>query len=165
MMAHVVCITHIDAPVTAGLKLSSSKALLAWTDLEVVDRRPMINYEKESPRRTLTIESADRVGAMLLAENQRCANCFYGTDCLEEVYEFQELPGMPDPVKILKAIDCYQAAAGWYNPKWHRSEAKEFCGALQALCIRQLPGYRLAPWEISRRNVFLRPEDTSESGA
>lgn len=155
MMAHVVCITHIDALVTGGLKLSSRKAPLAWTDLEVVDRRPMVNYEEESPRRTLTIENADTVGAMLLAENQRCANYFYGTDCLEEVYQFNVLAGTPDPVKILKAIDCYRGAAGAYNPRWHRSEAKEFCDALQVLCIRRLPGYAEAPWEISKRDLFV----------
>lgn len=159
MTNSVVSLSHIDALVTAGLKLAHPKMPLSWIDPKAVNRRSAPGCKIESPRRVLTIETAGTVGSMLLAENQRNANDFHETACWEEIYVFLEFPGDPDPLVILKAIGTYQIHAGGFNHKWPKTEAKQFCDSLRDLCIRSLPGYNTVAWElISSKRPAYHPE-------
>jgi hypothetical protein len=145
MSAFMVDDTHIDALLTAGLLLDPRAPLRWWI--------PGV--------RELTAATADRVGAMLLAENRRSVNHRYREDEIESIYQFHQLAGRPDPVVVLSAIDCYEYQA-CEHPEWERSEAWAFCDALRRLACRHLPGYEAAPWEITDPTVFLARTATGD---
>lgn len=155
---------HIDALLTAGLRLPRGgqgpltwfwPALDAATDRGSWTSNQLLEQARQR-RRQLTDHTCGRVGAMLLAENRRSVDHRYDEQDWEPPYLFTALPGNPDPVVVLKAIDCYRYQS-CEHPGWPASEALQFCLALQALAIGHLPGYDHAPWDITDRNVFATP--------
>jgi hypothetical protein len=108
-----------------------------------------VGANPETASRELTLETAGTVGAMLLAENQSSVNHLYHRDEIESPYLFV-LDGHPvDPVRILKAVDCYTHQS-CEHPGWESSESRAFCDTLTHLAIRRLPGYGEAPWMVER---------------
>ncbi|WP_189168085.1 hypothetical protein [Pilimelia anulata] len=99
-------------------------------------------------------DTADAVGAMLLAENAASINYRYPNDEPERPtgYRWTRVP-VPGPLVVLKAIDCfdYQACE---HPGRETSQAWRFCDALRRKMIRQLPGYSAADgWEYTGTTV------------
>lgn len=152
MSAFVVDTTHIHALLTAGLEMGriQSSPLRWWHP------RPDPRAGLADPHE-LTYETAGRVGAMLLAENMRSVNFRYREDEIEEPYQFVKLHGTPNPLIVLKALDCYEYQACEHDD-WADSEAHAFCEALRHRAIQCLPGYSDAPgWEVTDPDVFRAP--------
>jgi len=93
--------------------------------------------------RTLTHETSDQVGAILLAANMESVNYRYDEHDLEPIYRYR--PDPVTPVAALKAIDCYEYQA-CEPPSWQHSEARAICQELRQVAIQSLPGYHEAPW-------------------
>jgi len=160
--AFVVSTVHIDAMLTAGLRLEQpygrDPLVWFWPAIDAGSDRGSwtsqeLQHQARQRRRELTHASAGRVGAMLLAENRRSVDHRYDEQEWEEPYLFHALPGVPDPVIVLKAIACYRYQS-CEHPDWPDSEAAAFCQALQSRSITCLPGYAAAPWEIDDAQVF-----------
>ena len=152
MSAYVVNDTHIDAILTGALRIGAHLGPLRWW-------YPALDHTKalapqQANRRELTQETAGRVGAMLLAENQRSVNRRYGAADWEIPYLLTELQGAPNAVVILKALNCYEYQSCEHTG-WPTTEAYHFCQALRHRAIRELPGYDEAPWEIVDPTVYL----------
>jgi len=129
MSAFMVPIEHIRAMINAGL--NAPYGPMTWKNSE------------------LTPATAGKVGAMLLAENQRSVNYRYNEQETEEPYTHGP-SSRRSPVEILLAIACYEYQA-CETPDWEQSEAAEFCRVLQLQLIHQLPGYGEAQaWPITK---------------
>lgn len=162
MSAFEVDTTHIDALLTAGLhRLRGRDDHLTWF---IADRGEDA-YQAGEPwglgflewlkthRRELTTDTADRVGAMLMAENRRSVDHRYDEAELEQFYTFTPLPGTPKPATVINALRCYEYQS-CEHPGWKDSEARQFCDALMARMVRELTKHD-ATWEITDRRVFL----------
>ncbi len=145
MSAFVVSTVHIDAMLTAGLRLEQpygrDPLVWFWPAIDAASDRGSwtseeLQHQARQRRRELTHASAGRVGAMLLAENRRSVDHRYDEQEWEEPYLFHAL---------------YQSCE---HPDWPDSEAAAFCQALQSRSITCLPGYAAAPWEIDDAQVF-----------
>jgi hypothetical protein len=165
MSAFVVSTVHIDAMLTAGLRLhlpyGDRPLRWWWPEIDAPsDRGSWTSAEAQRQaserERTLTPDSAGRVGAMLLAENRRSMDHRYNEEELEEPYLFRELPRVPDPIVVLKAIDGYRYQS-CEHPIWAGSEAAAFCAALQERAIQCLPSYAEAPWGIEHADEVVFP--------
>lgn len=184
MSAYVVDRAHLDYLIEAGLRLPGTGPL-SWQvpeDPRPTDHRrgepwgPTAIIHAQERHRELTPESADRVGEMLLTQNERSYDHRYdGQDRqirLGYHYEgrgvyAQMLGRYPDgwrwsrvmvaPVGVLKAISCYEYQA-CEDPGWERSEARAFCDALRRRAIHALPGYDAAAWDV-RAVVDMAPAD------
>lgn len=91
----------------------------------------------------------------------RSVNYRYDEDDWEPPYLFRPLPGTPDALVVLKAIDCleYQSCE---HPGWLDSEARVFYQALRRAAITELPGYSDAEgWPIQNRVIFQTGPETS----
>lgn len=164
MSAFVVGTDHIDAMLTAGLTLARPYGPMRWYLPEPPGPACYQEGEPWGPaagawareyRRELTKETANEVGAMLLLENLHSVNHRYTEAEAPPAYRFRPLPGHPDPVVVLKAIDCYEYQS-CEHPGWKTSEAYAFCDALRRTCIASLAGYDTAPgWEVRSRDVFV----------
>ncbi|MEU7925079.1 hypothetical protein [Micromonospora sp. NPDC049107] len=161
MSAFEVPNVHIDAMLTAGLRFAETGYPLSWywpSPTATSDRGSWTSSESQlesvQRRRDLTLPTAGRVGAMLLAENRASVNHRYAEDEIEEPYLFTWLPGTPDPIVVLKALSCYEYQS-CEHPGWRGSEAYQFCNALRRQAIGRLPRYSDAPWVIEDTDVFL----------
>jgi len=148
MSAFEVDNTHIDALLTAGMhRAYTNYGPLGWMEGPA--------YGAPNGHRVeLTRETADRMGAILLAENQRSVNHRYSKDDLEEIYTFKRLEGYPHPLVILRALQCYEYQA-CETDDWEDSEAYRFCAALRSAAIRILTN-DVDTWEIVDRNEFVK---------
>jgi hypothetical protein len=166
MSAFMQSTTHIDALLTAGLRLARHGSPLTWLARELTDDEKRGTHEPGQPwgpsaidvhrslRRELTTDTAGRVGAMLLAQNRYSVDFRYAEEEIEEPYLFTELPGNPSPLLVLHAIAGYEYQA-CETPDWPQTEAYAFCAALRLLCINRLPGYDdLNAWSIDDPAVF-----------
>jgi hypothetical protein len=157
MSAFTVPTEHVDALLTAGLAFCTEKRPLTWHYPPPTTAEP----STADRQRTLTLATAGRVGAMLLAENVRSVNYRYDEDDWEPPYLFHPLPGTPDPLVVLKAIAClkYQSCE---HPGWLASEARVFCEALRSVAVVKLPGFFDAEgWPIDTREIFRPRPATS----
>lgn len=162
MSAFVVSHRHVDAIIVAGLHNRANRGPLRWLVPAPVNPHayavgqpwgPEAIADATERRRELTIETAGRVGSMLLAENRRSVDHRYDEDgCApEDAYTFATstwLQARPlPPVAILKALDCleYQSCE---HPGWSTSEAFAFVTALRSDQIGRLAGYDEAAWEV-----------------
>jgi len=94
--------------------------------------------------------TAERVGAMLIAENYESFNARYqekGGDPHPYVHRFAQLPFAFDPVQLLRALDCYEYQTCEHDG-WYESEARAFCEAVRLKAISVLPGYEKAEWVV-----------------
>lgn len=97
--------------------------------------------------------TADEVGLMLTLENHLSVNHRYvkashiPEAIPDETFVYERPKLIIDPVKVLKAIDCYEYQS-CEHPDWKTSEAKAFCRALRGRAISSLPGYENSDWEV-----------------
>lgn len=106
----------------------------------------------ETNKRELSRDTAGRVGAMLLAENQRSVNHRYAEDDIEIPYEFKETWALK-PIEVLKALDCFEYQSCEHQ-EWHASEAKTFCEALRRRAIHMMVDYDdAAGWDLDESRV------------
>ncbi len=152
MSAWVVSKTHIDLLVTAGLVLPGRAVV-----------NSNLNWYSQGPNPhhlgTLDHTNADEVGVMLWAENYRSVDKRYpGADDKGDLpgpegftgattltYQHTMIPGVIDPVVVLKAIGCYEYQSCEHD-EWPTSPAFAYCRALEKHAIQLLPGYDAAPW-------------------
>lgn len=108
--------------------------------------------------RSITYDTADLVGAMLIAENLKSINhCYPDT--------IADPSGVPGPIEqywlqaytwtdhryrlsileALSALACYEYQS-CEHPEWDASEARQFCEALRNRLIHRMPGFEQAPW-------------------
>jgi hypothetical protein len=165
MSAYMVGRTHINALLTAGLSWNRYGPI-RW--LDTAQGPPADAYREGEPwgpgairwynqhRRELTRETAGYVGGMLLAENRRSVDHRYAESELEEVYLFHPLRGRPDPLIVLRALQCYEYQSS-ESPGWPKSEAFRFCEALRHKAINEAT-IDLDVWEITNRDVFQLAE-------
>jgi hypothetical protein len=150
--AYVVCKAHLDYILTYGLRDESRNPLTWLAPLKAGATGCTWETASEAAflrrKRQLTGATADAVGHMLLEQNVASVNFRYGGDeRAETIYAFEPSGRRPDPVQVLKALQCYEYQA-CEDPGWEASEAKAFCDALRRRAIGNLPGYEQADWEI-----------------
>ncbi|MHB1733287.1 MAG: hypothetical protein ACYCU8_07500 [Ferrimicrobium acidiphilum] len=151
MSGFIVSDTHVDALLTAGLhKYNGRDGDSVFWNITGVDGDP--------EQRTLSQDNASQVGAILLAENQRSVNSRYHENVPVGIYEFQELPGTPEPTTVLNAIRCYRYQSCEHDG-WEASEAAQVVGAIESKMIRELCENDNT-WEINDPDVFkpVEPE-------
>ncbi|MER5754385.1 hypothetical protein [Streptomyces sp. NPDC002088] len=165
MSANMVGDTHIHLLINAGLSLPTRGSKLRWQVRELSVQEKERAYSAGQPWgpeahemygkvvRELTRANAGYVGAMLLAENRRSVDHRYAEEEWEQPYLFQSLPGVPNPVAVLKALDGFEYQA-CEHPEWETSEAFNFCDSLRRTAIKKLPGYEDAPWEVLPSNLL-----------
>jgi hypothetical protein len=164
--AYVVDEAHIHFLVNAGLSLTSRlDSKLRWFVRPLTDEEKDVAYrpgEAWGPgamsvygelRRELTDKNTGWVGAMLWAENARSVNHRYNEEEWEQPYLFRRLPGVPNPVAVLKALDGFEYQS-CEHPGWETSEAHSFCASLRKTAIRRLKGYDDAPWEVTNLDLL-----------
>lgn len=174
MSAYEVGTVHIDALLTAGLAWAKYGPLRwQWRDpSEHPDYAlshqagepwgPTAHKVLDECYHELTRDNAGSVGAMLMAENRRSVDFRYDESEIEAPYLFSTLPGVADPVVVLKALACYEYQS-CETPDWSRSEAHAFCDALRHAAIRNLGGYDDAPgWEVHSSRVFIEVREQRE---
>jgi len=173
--------THIDALMTAAL---------AWSETFVGDedhrRFRYVDPFPESPTygrtRTLSEDTADQVGRALRTWNfehfwwdvsdEEIEEDTGGDSSRETVrnYVFEPLPGRPDPVAVLTAIDCYDYntpspadGEGGADDEAIGETARGFITWLRGAALHNLPSpdHPAALWPILDRDVFL-PTDGVE---
>lgn len=137
---------HIDYLLTAGMW---GRNVLRWYDQPIVLSIPDNAYREGEPwgpgaiewhqkhSRELREDTADRVGAMLIAENRRSVNHRYAEDELESIYTYRRVMMSHDPASVLQACAGYRYQA-CEHPDWHRSEAHEFLWSLEHRMISML---------------------------
>lgn len=150
MSAFMVGKAHIDALVRLGLQTPLNSPL-RWSKHPVMDGK----WDLEDVR-TLTRETVDTTGQMLVAANLKSIHYLYpetrngssvpGGGVEEEAYYYERSDRCPNVVEGLKLIDCYEYQS-CEDPGWSMSEARRFCEALRSRLIHRLPGYEEAPWE------------------
>jgi len=107
-----------------------------------------------SSRAYATLKNANKIGAMLLAENLASYNSRYPekkneAEDADAVSSFRFSAVEPlTRIQAFKAVDClkYQSCQ---HEKWISSEAEDFLNSLRSALIQSLPGYANADWEIS----------------
>lgn len=162
MSAFVVSDAHISYLLSAAMFYASDpKHPFSWRipDEEPDDVREAglawgpgaIAYD-QLVRRTLTPETADFVGVMLLGENVKSVNFRYDNRHADENpeptdYHFTHTTKLITALQVLKAIRCYEYQS-CEHPKWEASEAQSFCQVLRLSAIAELPDYDKAEWVI-----------------
>lgn len=157
---------HIHLLVNAGLSYAMRGSKLRWQVRELTAEEKNRVYAAGHPWgpeahemygkvvRHLTRENAGYVGALLLAENRRSVDHRYAEEEWEQPYLFKTLPGVPNPVSVLKALDGFEYQA-CEHPEWEQSEAFNFCQSLRSSAIRKLPGYDEDDhWGVSSDNLM-----------
>jgi hypothetical protein len=137
--------THIDALLTAGLhKYNGDNGDSVFWEIAGADGNPEYHI--------LTELNASQVGAILLAENRASVNFQYDESEPVGIYEFQKLPGTPEPTTVLNAIRCYRYQSCEHDG-WESSEAAQVVRAIEAKMIRKLCEHD-ETWEIDDPDVF-----------
>lgn len=155
MSAFVVSDIHIHALLNGAMTLHRVRfpdGVFTWrTDID-----------EPATEQALTVQTAEGIGRMPLAENQRSVNHRYREHDVAPRYTFVPDTYPVDPVRIFKASHCY-VHQSYDHPGWGRSSARRFREALDAVAmpglpareltrreLSAIPGYDEAPWEISR---------------
>jgi hypothetical protein len=165
MSAFMVDKTHIDALVDCavwgprcGRAHPGDYFTMRWWTVDAVTLRCTPLDHLDRVRREARPETADAIGAMLIAENLASIHHRY-PDTLEggplpgpvaaywEMDYVFERPNLaPTAIEGLKLINCYEYQA-CEHPGWPASEAQSFCHALRGRLIGRLDGYDAARWE------------------
>lgn len=143
MSAFVVSKDHIDAIVTV--------ALFGVSECSAQSGQWFPPYFG-NPSRPVDIYSVNRLGEMLLLENEDSVRARYPSHNDSEapvyIYPFHSLPvPLINAVAALKLIDCYEYQSCEHE-EWDLSATKRFCHNLRSSLITSLPGYDAAPWAI-----------------
>jgi hypothetical protein len=105
--------------------------------------------------RTLTKESASRVGQILVSQNLASVNARYSEEetVSQYVYKRSLRPWGDYPVEILKAIHGYEYQA-CETRDFPETEAYRICRAIEKAMIGRLPGYSESEaWSINRSTL------------
>lgn len=151
MSAFVVNQGHIHAMLRAGLAYDGLY-ILSWFTVP-----PQTMQQAQEYRRELRFETADRVGAMLIAENVRSVCYRYEQAPTDDLpgpidrywlleYRYDPRGRIPTPVEALKLVACYEYQS-CEHPEWAGTEGYAFCADLREKLINVLPGYEEADWE------------------
>jgi len=125
--------------------------------------------------RTLTKESASRVGQILVSQNLASVNARYSEQETVSQYVYQRsLKNWGDyPVDVLNAIHGYEYQA-CETRDFPETEAYRICRAIEKAMIQRLPGYseseawsinRSTLTEFDRRSKTLREKRDAEAAA
>jgi hypothetical protein len=158
MSAWIVNTTHLDLLISAGLTLPRH-APLRWA---INPKTPPYRYQELLP------STADEVGFTLLVENVASVFHRYPNEPRYKLpnpadrddeglltYRYREIPGVIDPVTVLRSIACYEYQS-CEHAGWATSQAHAFCSALREACVTALPGYDSQPWGFDDRDYFLK---------
>ncbi len=95
-------------------------------------------------RRQISRTCAQEVGQLLMDQNIRSVNCRYEENQEPPtIFDWQPRAARPTALEGLHAVDCYEYQSS-EDPAWLVSEAYPLCGALRAMLVLALPGYREA---------------------
>ncbi len=160
MSQHLVSKTHIDALMTAALRWCS-EALLRFDVINAAgDVMSRGHYE-------VNRDNADEIGRLLWEHNYWYSGWGDYDQLHDEEtadpdvlavrsYRFSELPGEPDPILILGALDYYGYQTRPETPdEWVNSIGFAFTDLLRSGAIRQIPGYDRVPWGLDEPDIFL----------
>ena len=150
MSANFVDKTVIDLLLTAARK---------WPD----GNEPWFYYWCRDGSHPVTDETADAVGRMLWGANWDATEGWAYEDGGETespvpAYRYAELPGVPDPLVVLRAISYYgYQTAGDEVEEWLLSEPSAFLDRLAHTAWHKLPGMADVPWgfDDSHRDIFV----------
>jgi len=87
---------------------------------------------------------AEALAIELHAENVRSVNHRY-SESDADAFTFERVATAGEPVRILKAVHCYQYQACEHEG-WADSHAAKVCEAILSAACRQLKGYSDAAW-------------------
>lgn len=159
MSAYVVHNHHVDALLTAGLTWRHGGSPVSWWHPDLHKTEVKTLDERNAFHRELTVDTVNDVGRLLLTANELSVAYHYREtpDLLWiDEYEFERLPGAPDPLVVLNALGTYEYQA-CEHPGWRDSEAAAIIDALRTAAIEALPGYRDHAWgDITDRLVFVK---------
>jgi len=104
-------------------------------------------YAIGTPERVTDPPSRAELFAALYAENVESLRSRYSDDWDSMVgdAEYKPLALCADPVRIIKAAQCYQYQACEHDG-WQTSWARKATDAVISNAIDSLPGYKQAPW-------------------
>lgn len=144
MSAFLLPKPHLDVLLTAAVR---------WTHS---DGRAFFYHSFRSATVDVTRDTADAVGTMLWHAN--FANAEWDQDPADAPdYVYEELPGEPDPVTVLRAAACYNYQTAMGDPEtWLLTDPAQFIAFLQSAAVHRLPGADSVPWPVRDRDVFLR---------
>ncbi|WP_052067935.1 hypothetical protein [Rhodococcoides fascians] len=166
MSAFTVPNEHIDVLVHAGR--SALFGTLTWAVPTVVGELSLdptasngiiVTRRQGTRARQLTGASVDAVGQMLVEQNIASVNDTYAEDDLAIYTHRQPRKMNRSPIEILKAISAYRYQSDG-TADWTRSEAFNFCAALETVTIQKMPGWEDAAWVIERDTPTLDEQHT-----
>jgi hypothetical protein len=147
MSAYIVGHDHIDALLTFATTRRSGSTVSYW-------------IAATGNRVEITTDNADKIGRILLRENERSVAHRYGrTRPLPGTigqeassYTFRHWGlGPLQAISILKACDCYDYQACETGEVYYQSVAFAIISAIRSAAIHALPGYDATPgWEFRR---------------
>jgi hypothetical protein len=147
MSAFVVGSPHIDAMV----------ALAVYGPKGGQRRWDRFSYYHRNLRHEVNNDTADQLGSMLWAENERSVAYRYPDAQRDELpgpiereeptsYRFSVTAARPTAIEGLKLLRCFEYQS-CETPDWEQSEAWSFCDDRKDCLVASLPGYDEAPWE------------------
>lgn len=158
MSAFIVDRCHIRLLVRAAESLPERHASLSWVwginrDAGTYERRALTPCGPGGEEGRCTPEE---LGQLLWDENVASVSYRYGGESRDTlpgpvgedyvyVHRGASLAPRPDPVRVLKACDCYEYQS-CEHPGWSASEARAALEAIRSAAIHALPGYDAAPW-------------------
>jgi hypothetical protein len=99
---------------------------------------------------TYQSEAESKAALMLASENAKSVAYRYKSNPspVGVPSSWPELTWKPCPIKVLKAIKCYEYQS-CEHPEWETSSAKRFCDRLRDVATEALPEYGDAKWDIT----------------
>jgi len=166
MSAYVVSAEHISVIIQAGIgrniQAGTYREQTRWlADPTDFSQASASNGMSGAPGvthlsrlRTLTLESADTVGQILVDANVLGAFVESNRHETAPSYYYTIPAGQREPVEIIKAIHAldYQSCE---SPEWRDCEAKRILNAIMDASINQLPGMKEAAWSIGVNSKTL----------
>lgn len=163
MSAHMVNKEHIDYLLSASMPTGTRPAC-RWFDVDPATNVPEGSYQRGNWRgpdsfswyrehnRELRLDTADRVGSILMAENRRSVDHRYDVTDIEDFYTFNEVRGPFDLRRVLDACRGYRYQA-CEHPEWWQSEARQIIESIKELQIHRLctnaGGWSIGPGDVS----------------
>jgi hypothetical protein len=133
MSAFLVNDRHIDA-------------LLTWA---MRPRWQAPAYYRFGDKQVTFFDNLDDIGQCLVNQNYASLNGRYGDTDPAHEYKFKRYDtSLLDPVRVIKACDCYNYQACETGESYWKSEAHEIIDTIRERAIDALPGYDEAAWEI-----------------
>jgi hypothetical protein len=158
MSAYMVSKEHIDAIVATAVHGPSDNGKPGGYGQR---RWYPLHIEEDGEQFPVTVETASRLGEMLVKENLSSIHYRYP----DTITNPDSTPGpiaqywlteykFPQRTKPLTIVQACKALAGYEyqsceHPEWRKSDAREFCNELRDSLVGCLPGYDDAEWEVA----------------